>query len=95
MNSENENGIAVVDDQAEKPHLSLETATRFSNKLRQSLCKNAIVEVVNQGMYERENKDGTKVKDIDWGVRGDGCRNQRRNGSAFCQECSDKHKQNI
>lgn len=40
-------------------------------------CANAIIGVKNKGKK--------------FEITEDGCKNRKRNGSKFCQECSDKH----
>lgn len=101
----NENdAIAIIDEASEiepngepkKPHLNFETATYFANRVRQDLCKNAVIEVVDTGKEEKvQIAPGKYTLEVSYDIRSDGCQNKRRNGSAFCQECSDKHKQNI
>lgn len=90
----------VVEDEEKtipkKPHLSEDTANRFANSVRQKLCKNATVEVFATGEQGQViSHTGAQILEDSYDLRGDGCRNERRNGSAFCQECSDKHNKNI
>jgi hypothetical protein len=81
------------DSTPKKPHLNEDTANRFANSVRQKLCKNATVEVFATGEQELViNHTGIQMMEDSYDIRGDGCRNERRNGSAFCQDCSDKHK---
>lgn len=88
-----EDGALVVEDtEVKKPHLNQATAEKFARSVRQKLCKNATVEVYPTGEVEMVMGLTTKIAEESFDVRGDGCRNQRRNGSAFCQECSDKYK---
>ena len=71
----------------EKIKITFATATRIANGYRQRLCKNAVVEVVP--IEGSKDDRGEQCYDL----KGDGCRNGRRNGSAWCQDCSDKHRQ--
>ena len=52
--TENNESIAIVDESVpQKPHLNFETATFFANKVRQDLCKNAVIEVIDTGKEEK------------------------------------------
>lgn len=97
---ENKDENFVVDDtvkegeeEVKKPYLNFETARRFASSVRNDLCKNAVIEVVEAGEMMVKKPSGTEVSEMNYEIRGDGCRNQRRNGSAFCQDCSDKFKE--
>ena len=93
MNDQETENIIIESEEPKKPHLNLETATLFANSVRRSLCKNATVEAIDTGKDEEiEKRSGNKIIERSYDIRGDGCRNERRNGSAFCQDCSDKHK---
>jgi hypothetical protein len=55
-------------------------------KQTQYYCKNSDLKIVT--------KEGEEDKtEITLDIQNDGCKNPRRSGSAYCQECSDKHKQ--
>jgi hypothetical protein len=54
------------------------------NKSRQTTCKNAVIAIVD------EKFDYGSMK-LTYNLSNTGCLNKRRNGSAYCQECSDKH----
>lgn len=84
-----------VEEKPKKPYLSKETATRFANNVRQKLCKNAKVWVEEDEEMLVQTGEGRKEMLMNYTVKGDFCEKERRNGSAFCQECSDKHKENI
>lgn len=59
-----------------------EKAERDARQMAQKLCKGTRVSV----MSEENKKTGTSYH-----VVAEGCRNERRNGSAWCQACSDAH----
>ena len=53
-------------------------AVKARNKRRSTMCKNCTVEI----------KEVAETFELEIG----GCKSERRNGSAWCQECSDAHK---
>ena len=55
---------------------------KHAKNMQRSLCTNADVKIMvkDEGMKSEES-------DVD----NIGCRNPRRQGSKYCQECSDKH----
>ena len=61
----------------------LEKAERDARQMARKLCKGTRVSV----MAEKDEKTGTSYH-----VVAVGCRNERRNGSAWCQACSDNHR---
>lgn len=63
----------------------LNAAEHIMSGQRQTFCKNAKLSIVTL----TDEKDDSKVT-LD--IQNEGCKNVRRNGSAWCQECSDKHK---
>jgi len=64
-------------------------AETIARRQAQNFCKNAKMEIVEK-ILEAEGKE---VKT--WVPKNDGCENPRRMGSAWCQECSDKHNATI
>ena len=62
-------------------------ATMEMNKYMQGNCKNSTAEF-KEG--EHKTKDASKLE-FDFSYEVSGCKNPRRNGSAYCQDCSDKH----
>lgn len=75
----------VVTEEPKKMRLNLATASRIASGWRNRICKNGVVEVIETGIWGA-------TKEPYYDVRGDGCREMRRNGSAYCQKCSDEHK---
>lgn len=67
----------------------LERKTAFHNAVKQKFCKNSICTLVD--IPDTEDKIDPADK---YNVDVTGCPNIRRNGSAFCQDCSDAHKKN-
>lgn len=57
-------------------------AYRQAKNLQNNLCANADILVMVKD-------EGKKTEDYD--ITNKGCRNPRRNGSKWCQPCSDKH----
>lgn len=62
-----------------------EAAQKKMRDMNQQLCKNSELRVEN-------TVNDYKTYDFQYQVMNDGCPNDRRNGSAWCQSCSDKHK---
>lgn len=56
------------------------------NKFKRETCKNASFD------YEQDKVDYT-TREFTFKITNKGCNNLRRNGSAWCQDCSDKFKQ--
>lgn len=56
-------------------------------KLRQTACSNAVI-TAKPASYDKKTK---LVDPGDVLFKKDACKNQRRNGSKYCQDCSDKH----
>lgn len=55
---------------------------------KNQFCKN--------GEYSLKPKKNDNEKRIYiWEIKNKGCKNLRRNGSAFCQACSDKYKKSL
>lgn len=55
-------------------------AASMMRQLAQKLCKNASLRLV---------EETDKHKNINILAENDGCKNERRNGSAYCHACSD------
>ena len=62
---------------------ALEKAERDARQMARHLCKTNKVRVV-------EKTD--EKKGMEYLIVAEGCRNERRNGSAWCQVCSDGHR---
>lgn len=58
-----------------------------ANKMRQVGCANAVI-IITPASIDEEKKT-VHPGDIQYSK--DHCPNDRRNGSKFCQKCSDKH----
>lgn len=60
-------------------------AELIARRQAQNFCKNAKMEIVEKII----KVEGGEAKT--WVPKNDGCEKPRRAGSAWCQECSDKH----
>jgi hypothetical protein len=65
------------------PDPKLEEAERDARQMARKLCKSNVVSVVTK----KDEKTG-----VSYHVVAEGCRNERRDGSAWCQACSDAHR---
>ncbi len=63
--------------------ISFEQAKRDMKTLKKLSCKNAV-------LFIEPTKDAKEL--FSFTVSNKGCLNLRRNGSAWCQECSDNHR---
>lgn len=74
------------------PDLAVDRLTqrleRYVKDIRNFACVNAEVTITKYPSYDTETKT---VHPGDFKFSDDHCKNQRRNGSKFCQACSDKH----
>ena len=69
-----------------------EDMQRQANKLRNRMCANGNVELKEAGEAVPEgSKDGNKKPYYTIALDKEKCQNKRRNGSKYCQVCSDKH----
>ena len=80
---------AIESDEIEKNgHLKKIRLREFYEKIKRkterAFCKNAIVGI-------KQTKNDTKKHIYDFKITSEGCEKQRRHGSKWCQECSDKH----
>ena len=57
------------------------------NKLKQVLCKSSDVTI--KWLKAKKNEKFPYKLEVD------NCKNNRRNGSAWCQKCSDEYKSNL
>lgn len=64
------------------PQIDARALQGVLNKIRQELCK-------GNAVFLEPKADGTVDATC---IRVEGCKNERRNGSAWCQKCSDEHK---
>lgn len=65
----------------------------FMNRQKNLICKNGKFSI--ETVYKNEpNKDNVLERKPELQIENTGCKNPRRNGSAFCQECADKYNQN-
>lgn len=62
-----------------------------ANKMRQAGCANALI-IVTPASIDPKTKS---VHPGDLQYSKDHCPNDRRNGSKYCQKCSDEHKHGI
>lgn len=60
-------------------------AEAFVRKARQLMCKNADIQIEERQL----SKD---VEIFEYKIINNGCKFRRRDGGAYCQECSDKYK---
>jgi hypothetical protein len=73
-----------------------EAMQRQVNKVRQRVCASAEVELYEAGKAVNPAAPSSEeVPYYDFKVTAEACQNQRRNGSKYCQACSDKHNSEV
>lgn len=82
-----EKEVIATEEQRKSAWLSLQRAFATVKKEKPLLCKNAELSVdqVEKGIFNVVGKN------VEFEMKNAGCANDRRSGSAYCQQCADDH----